>query len=344
MKRAHDSPAPAAHPARNARALAQARGEALECHACPLWKGATQTVFGEGSRDAPIMLVGKQPGDSEDRMGRPFVGPAGRVLDRALEEAGIDRGKVYVTNAVKHFKYVPRGKRRMHKKPADAEIDACHPWLERELEFVALQLVVALGATAARAARTRHGDRSEARPAAALLRPREAAGDGASLRTASSTGRVQGRGISPLRERSRARRAVSRFVTPLASRASHAARADEYLLTAVEAAPLPAGRALAARESGPEIYSRMTEERGTRRSAQCLSLNRPRVSVLAAVMAVPLAVILVSEIEGRGRRAVVISGAVIAVSGRRFVRHCDASGERHREQHGGYCAFHPGLL
>jgi len=96
------------------------------------------------------MLVGEQPGDSEDRAGKPFVGPAGRMLDRALVEAGIDRDTVYVTNAVKHFKYVPRGKRRMHKKPADAEIDACHQWLERELEFVEARLVVALGATAAR--------------------------------------------------------------------------------------------------------------------------------------------------------------------------------------------------
>lgn len=97
------------------------------------------------------MLVGEQPGDKEDRLGRPFVGPAGRLLDRALAEAGIEREKTYVTNAVKHFKFVPRGKRRMHKKPADAEIDACHQWLERELELVAPRLVVALGATAARA-------------------------------------------------------------------------------------------------------------------------------------------------------------------------------------------------
>ena len=97
------------------------------------------------------MLVGEQPGDREDRAGRPFVGPAGQLLDRALAQAGIDREKTYVTNAVKHFKFEPRGKRRMHKKPADAEIDACHQWLERELEFVAPRLVVALGATAARA-------------------------------------------------------------------------------------------------------------------------------------------------------------------------------------------------
>ena len=97
------------------------------------------------------MLVGEQPGDQEDLAGRPFVGPAGRLLDRALADAGIERGKVYVTNAVKHFKYEPRGKRRIHKKPADAEIEACHQWLEREIELVAPQLIVALGATAARA-------------------------------------------------------------------------------------------------------------------------------------------------------------------------------------------------
>jgi DNA polymerase len=108
-------------------------------------------VFGEGPPGAAIMLVGEQPGDREDIAGRPFVGPAGRVLDRALAEAGIERVGVYVTNAVKHFKNEPRGKRRIHKKPSDAEIDACHRWLERELELVAPRLVVALGATAARA-------------------------------------------------------------------------------------------------------------------------------------------------------------------------------------------------
>jgi DNA polymerase len=139
------------HRAARARSLEDARRDADECQACPLWKDATQTVFGEGGAHATIMFVGEQPGDSEDRAGRPFVGPAGRLLDRALVEAGIDREKVYVTNAVKHFKYVPRGKRRMHKKPADAEIAACHQWLERELVFVAPRLIVALGATAARA-------------------------------------------------------------------------------------------------------------------------------------------------------------------------------------------------
>lgn len=138
-------------PANRVQPLEQARRAARGCRACPLWRNATQTVFGEGEPHAPIMLVGEQPGDKEDRLGRPFVGPAGRLLDRALAEAGIEREKTYVTNAVKHFKFVPRGKRRLHKKPSDAEIDACRQWLEDELEFVAPQLVVALGATAARA-------------------------------------------------------------------------------------------------------------------------------------------------------------------------------------------------
>jgi uracil-DNA glycosylase family protein len=124
---------------------------AKDCRACPLWENATQTVFGEGQTQARIMLVGEQPGDQEDRQGHPFVGPAGQLLDRALGEAGIERSKVYVTNAVKHFKWEPRGKRRLHKKPADAEIVACHQWLERELELVSPELVVAMGATAARA-------------------------------------------------------------------------------------------------------------------------------------------------------------------------------------------------
>jgi uracil-DNA glycosylase len=127
------------------------RQAAHDCKACPLWADATQTVFGEGPPHARIMLVGEQPGDQEDRQGHPFVGPAGQLLDRALSDAGIDRDKVYVTNAVKHFKWEPRGKRRLHKKPGDAEITACHQWLERELELVTPQLVVAMGATAARA-------------------------------------------------------------------------------------------------------------------------------------------------------------------------------------------------
>jgi len=131
--------------------LEEVREAAAKCRDCPLWKPATQTVFGEGDARAVIMLVGEQPGDSEDLAGRPFVGPAGRVLDRALQAAGIDRSAVYVTNAVKHFKYEPRGKRRIHKKPADAEIDACLQWLEREILIVQPKLIVAMGATAARA-------------------------------------------------------------------------------------------------------------------------------------------------------------------------------------------------
>src|SRR5579863_7067756 len=125
------------------------REEAANCRACPLWKDATQTVFGEGPAHAPIMLVGEQPGDKEDLAGKPFVGPAGQMLDRALEEAGIDRRQVYVTNAVKHFKFVPRGKIRLHQKPNTGEIKACRQWYERERAAVKPMLVVAMGATAA---------------------------------------------------------------------------------------------------------------------------------------------------------------------------------------------------
>jgi DNA polymerase len=125
------------------------REQAAQCRACPLWKDATQTVFGEGPPRARIMLVGEQPGDKEDLAGKPFVGPAGQMLDRALEEAGIDRNQVYVTNAVKHFKFVPRGKIRLHQKPNSPEIRACRPWYERELAAVKPELVVAMGATAA---------------------------------------------------------------------------------------------------------------------------------------------------------------------------------------------------
>jgi uracil-DNA glycosylase family protein len=142
---------PAPRVAPDTGSLKDVREAAKACKACPLWADATQTVFGEGPAHARTMLVGEQPGDQEDRMGHPFVGPAGQLLDRALADAGIDRSEVYVTNAVKHFKYEPRGKRRLHKKPADAEIAACHQWLERELELVSPALVVAMGATAARA-------------------------------------------------------------------------------------------------------------------------------------------------------------------------------------------------
>jgi len=125
------------------------REQASTCRACPLWKNATQTVFGEGPAHARIMLVGEQPGDKEDLAGHPFVGPAGQMLDRALEEADLDRKKVYVTNAVKHFKFFPRGKFRLHQKPTTPEIKACRPWYERELAAIKPELVVAMGATAA---------------------------------------------------------------------------------------------------------------------------------------------------------------------------------------------------
>jgi uracil-DNA glycosylase len=128
------------------------RAEARECRACPLWAPATQTVFGEGPADASIVVLGEQPGDKEDLAGRPFVGPAGALFDRAARQAGLDRQKVYVTNAVKHFKFEPRGKFRLHKTPGPTEIAACRPWLERELATIRPKLVVAMGATAARAA------------------------------------------------------------------------------------------------------------------------------------------------------------------------------------------------
>lgn len=157
---------------------AASRLEALQaaakgCRDCPLWRNATQTVFGEGKPRARLMLVGEQPGDVEDREGHPFVGPAGRVLDAALQEAGLRRSDLYVTNAVKHFKWEPRGKRRMHKTPAQREIEACTQWLQSEIETVQPKLIVALGATAAKA----------------LLGPR--------FRITQNRGRVQKRGALP---------------------------------------------------------------------------------------------------------------------------------------------------
>ena len=133
------------------RALKAAAAEARDCTRCHLYKNATQTVFGEGPADAALMLIGEQPGDQEDLAGRPFVGPAGKVLDRALEAAGIEREAIYITNAVKHFKNEPRGKRRLHKKPDTSEIDACRWWLDNELALIEPAVAVALGATAARA-------------------------------------------------------------------------------------------------------------------------------------------------------------------------------------------------
>ena len=142
--------------ARVARAARQAQWaqlaeQAKACHACPLWQGATQTVFGEGPVAARLMLVGEQPGDREDLQGHPFVGPAGRLLDEALAQLGWPRDQLYLTNAVKHFKYELRGKRRMHKSPAQREVQACAPWLEQEIATVDPGAIVALGATAARA-------------------------------------------------------------------------------------------------------------------------------------------------------------------------------------------------
>ena len=134
-----------------AKPLKELREDARRCQDCPLWANATQTVFGAGDPHARVMLVGEQPGDEEDKKGLPFAGPAGRLLDRALEAAGVDREHLYVTNAVKHFKWQLRGKRRLHKTPAQREIDACHQWLEREIETVKPHVIVALGATAARA-------------------------------------------------------------------------------------------------------------------------------------------------------------------------------------------------
>jgi DNA polymerase len=131
--------------------LPRLRQAAADCRACDLWERGTQTVFGEGPSRARVMFVGEQPGDMEDLEGRPFVGPAGRILDASLEKAGIDREDVYVTNVVKHFKWEPRGKRRIHQKPNSVEIGACRPWLEAELAVVKPKVLVCLGATAAQA-------------------------------------------------------------------------------------------------------------------------------------------------------------------------------------------------
>jgi DNA polymerase len=131
--------------------LAKLRAAAATCTACPLYENATQTVFGEGPAHAAVMLVGEQPGDQEDLAGHPFVGPAGKLLDRCLEAAGVDRGRAYVTNTVKHFKWTARGKRRLHGKPNSREIRACKPWVEAEIAEVRPKVIVCLGATAAQA-------------------------------------------------------------------------------------------------------------------------------------------------------------------------------------------------
>jgi uracil-DNA glycosylase len=133
------------------RSLTALREAAAGCRACPLWRTGTQTVFGEGAKASEVLFVGEQPGDKEDQAGRPFVGPAGRLFDEALEEAGIDRSRAYVTNVVKHFKWQARGKRRIHAKPSWTEMMACKPWLEAELEAVEPDVLVCMGATASQA-------------------------------------------------------------------------------------------------------------------------------------------------------------------------------------------------
>src|SRR5256714_10863562 len=138
-----------AQPPDNPRNVEELKEAAAACRGCDLWAEATQTVFGEGAEHSRMMLIGEQPGDHEDLQGKPFVGPAGRLLERALDEAGIDRRRVYVTNAVKHFRFTRRGKRRLHEKPNAAQVRACRPWLEAEIEVVKPGLIVLLGATAA---------------------------------------------------------------------------------------------------------------------------------------------------------------------------------------------------
>lgn len=147
---ASDQPSSAAEFVPSSRSLRTLRSAAAGCRGCPLWRDATQTVFGQGSPSAELMLVGEQPGDREDVDGEPFVGPAGGVLSRGLEEAGIDRGDVYLTNAVKHFKWQPKGKRRLHQTPRAGEVEACRPWLIAEVEAVQPRGLLALGATAAK--------------------------------------------------------------------------------------------------------------------------------------------------------------------------------------------------
>jgi len=151
VRRGQRTPGPGPETALRAESLGDVRRAAMGCRACDLWERATQTVFGEGNARASIMLVGEQPGNDEDLAGRPFVGPAGKLLDRALHEAGIDRSDTYVTNVVKHFSWEPRGKWRIHKKPNAREIAACRGWLEREIALVKPRVLVCLGATAAQA-------------------------------------------------------------------------------------------------------------------------------------------------------------------------------------------------
>jgi DNA polymerase len=147
-QQARRSRLPAAEPHEDIGSLAEAREAIEECRRCPLYQYATQAVFGEGPERAPIMFVGEQPGDQEDLKGRPFVGPAGRIFEKALASAGINRSRTYVTNAVKHFKFTPRGKRRLHQRPNAGEVAACRFWLNLEREFVRPRVVVAMGTTA----------------------------------------------------------------------------------------------------------------------------------------------------------------------------------------------------
>jgi len=158
---------------RHVPSLEDLRAAAAGCRACDLWERATQTVFGEGPAPAPLMLVGEQPGDFEDREGRPFVGPAGRLLDEALRQAGIDRACAYVTNAVKHFKWEPRGKRRLHSKPNQVEIGACRRWLDAEIATVAPHVIVCMGATAAQSllGRSFRVTRERGKPVPSTLAP-----------------------------------------------------------------------------------------------------------------------------------------------------------------------------
>jgi uracil-DNA glycosylase family protein len=151
MRDGTTQPIPGLGLSENTRSLGELRKAAVACRACDLWRSGTQTVFGEGRAQAEVMLVGEQPGDREDIEGKPFVGPAGKLLDQALERAGIDRNQVYITNVVKHFKWRPRGKKRIHQKPNAEEIGACRPWLEGELAAVEPRVLVCLGATAAQA-------------------------------------------------------------------------------------------------------------------------------------------------------------------------------------------------
>ena len=138
-----------AEPPREARSVEELRKAAASCQGCDLYRDATQTVFGEGAERSRLMLIGEQPGDQEDLQGKPFIGPAGRLLEKCLDEAGIDRKRVYVTNAVKHFRFTMRGKRRLHEKPNAGQVRACRPWLEAEIQVVKPGMLVLLGATAA---------------------------------------------------------------------------------------------------------------------------------------------------------------------------------------------------